>query len=90
MHDSEAVVVCGDKALHLIKISEVFEDSVLKNSVKLMLYTSKDSSLFEGVDAKAFEAGLPVHLMEVENSELVQNIAHTGLDFSLIKILVYC
>ena len=39
MQGSEAVVVSGNKALHLVKIDEILEHSVLKNRVELMLYT---------------------------------------------------
>ena len=85
---SETIVVSGDEFLHLIECLEAFEKTILKHSVELVFNTGQQGVLLKDVEAKLIERGVPVKFVKIKEAETVNDLAHTSLHLSLIKILL--
>ena len=81
------MVLC-DVFLDLVECLEAFEQAILKHSVELMLNAGQESILLVNVKAKLFKGRIPIKLVEVEDAELVNDLAHTSLHFCLVNVLL--
>ena len=78
-------MVCHDEIFHLIQRLKIFEDAVLEDGVELVLDARQHRVLLEDVEAELLKARIPVQLVQVEQLELVDNLAHAGLHFRLVQ-----
>lgn len=53
-----------------------------------MLNRRKDRSLFIFINAAGVEIGVPIKFMQVNQSKIVDCLAHTSLDFCLVHVLI--
>ena len=63
---SEAVLITGNMLFNLFQGIKVFEDSILKHSVELVLNARENGILFVDIEANLLEWGIPVKLVQVK------------------------
>ena len=63
---SEAVLITGNMLFNLFQGIKVFEDSILKHSVELVLNARENGILFVDIEANLLEWGIPVELVQVK------------------------
>ena len=85
---SEAIVVLCDVFLDLSKCLKAFKQAILEYSVELMFNAGQESVLLVNVHAKLLKGRIPVELVEVEDAELVNDLAHTSLHLCLVNVLL--
>ena len=86
---SEAVVVRCDEAEHLVEILKVFKDSILEHRVKLVLNTRKQRCLLVLVNAELLPASMPVQCLQVQESEVVNDLAHPCVHLRLAQVVIH-
>eukprot|EP00354_Favella_ehrenbergii_P008700 CAMPEP_0170451700 /NCGR_PEP_ID=MMETSP0123-20130129/853_1 /TAXON_ID=182087 /ORGANISM="Favella ehrenbergii, Strain Fehren 1" /LENGTH=83 /DNA_ID=CAMNT_0010713477 /DNA_START=173 /DNA_END=424 /DNA_ORIENTATION=- len=78
-------MVGRDEPFDVLERLEALEDAVLKHSVELVLEARQHRILLVDVKTELLERGAPVELVQVEELEPVNDLAHAGLHFGLIK-----
>ena len=82
---SEAVVVADNILLDFFKVIEALKEAILEDSVELVFDACQHSVLLVDVKAKRVERCLPIKLVQVEEFEIVQDLAHTRLHLCLVQ-----
>ena len=81
-------MVCCNEPFHLIQILEIFKYTVFEHCMEFMLNGCEYCCLFQTVNTDGVEVCVPIEIVQVEESELVQDPAHTCLHLCFIEILV--
>ena len=81
-------MVCCNEPFHLIQILEIFEYTVFEYCVELVLERCKHCCALQTINTDGVKVCLPIKLVKVKKSELVEDPAHAGMNLCFIEILV--
>ena len=78
-------MVVGNESPHVVERLKTFEHAIFKDGMKLVLKARQHRVLLVDIETELLKRRLPVQLVQVEQLELMDDLAHTRLDFCLVK-----
>ena len=85
---SEATYIVDKMVFDLIKILEMIEDVVLKDSVEFVLKAGEQSCLLKWVDTLVYPFRLPINVFQIIYAEFFEDVHHPCNNLWLIKVSI--